>query len=105
MYIEYRNDGEITLLHLPETAVWELQCGWLEEDYSLYVLVDNEVIEISSIDDMETLHLSVKELITLYRGVAAEIIRKLKTDPGLSWIDIDEIERNLLAGAFHGEDE
>ena len=104
MYIEYRNEDEVTLLHLPETAVWELHCGWLEDDYCLYLLVGDEVIEISSMDDMEFFQLPMNELAALYQGVAAEVIRKIRENPALSWISIDEIERNLLTQFRNRED-
>ena len=96
MYIKYRNDEEMSLLHLPAVVAWELRCGWLEDDLCLYAQIGEEVVELSSMDDSEHLQMSLQGLEALYKAVLDEIMQTLKTEPATAWIDIGEIETTLI---------
>ena len=96
MYIKYRNDQETSLLHLPENAVWELRCGWLEDDLCLYVQIGEQVIELSSMDDLEMMQMSMQGIEALYKATLDNIMQTLKEEPTTTWIDIGETETTLI---------
>ena len=96
MYIKYRYEEEIRLLHLPETATWEICCGWLEESLCLYVELDEEIIELSSMDDADVLNMSSDGIEVLYMAVVNEIAELIKIKPTAAFVDIVEIEHKLI---------
>ena len=107
MFIQFDDIGDRRLIHLPDSARWELRFRLFDDkgnnDYGLYLFLDEEEI---SVRDTDTLCQGRPELPytavgLLYAAIVDRVAERITSDPTLRLIDIDAIEAELLEEKFY----
>lgn len=107
MFIQFDDIGDRRLIHLPDSAYWELRFRLFDEkgndDYGLYLILGEEEILLR---DTDTLcqgrpELHYRAVGALYEAMVERVGERLAADPMPRIVDIDAIESELLEEKFY----
>ena len=108
MFIKYTYIGDRSLIHIPDSCVWEIRFRFVEPDMeegkNLYLVVGDKEFCLRDSDFLcnSKTDLSHSEVENLYMEIIDAIAGKIAETPTLKVVDIDAIEAHLLAEKFQG---
>ena len=106
MRIKYSFLGDNVILNLPDDKRWELRYRLFDDEvmgvYGLYIICEDKEIEIRDGEyyAQGRPELPLSAVGNLYEDIVDKAGEMLAANPGLSFIDIDEIESKLLCEKY-----
>ena len=110
MFIRYDEIGDQVIANIPDSTYWEIRFRLFTEDtgdddYNLYLIVGDREITLRDTDYwcQGRLALPYQAVGALYEEMVNVITEKIASDPTLKFIDITEIEAELIASKYERE--
>ena len=106
MRIKYSFLGDNVILNLPDDKLWELRYRLFDDEvmevYGLYIICGDKEIEIRDVEcyAQGRPELPLSAVGDLYEDIVDKTGEMLAANPGLNFIDIDEIESKLLCEKY-----